>query len=149
MINDFSLYGINHRFKSGHQNRGRKHSHSINMPRGKDHWRWKGGVKIHVRGYRMLKRPGHPRADVNGWVFEHILVLEEKLGRPLLPNEHTHHINGNKQDNRPENLINLLDTEHFILHKKERLEGYHSFRKKYRSNIGKSTEKHGYSQRTL
>jgi hypothetical protein len=37
-------------------------------------------------------------------VFEHVLIVEEKLGGYLLPDESVHHINGVKDDNRVENL---------------------------------------------
>jgi hypothetical protein len=57
-----------------------------------------------AKGYVRLYRPDHPNAHASGWVFEHIYVLSEKLGRPLYPDERIHHKNGVRDDNRPENL---------------------------------------------
>ena len=66
---------------------------------------WKGGAYIEPeKGYRMIRRPKHPRARQNGYVLEHIVVAEEMLGRPLQEGEEVHHINRNRADNRPENL---------------------------------------------
>lgn len=65
---------------------------------------WKGGRTVASTGY-VLIRVGvdHHLADVRGYAYEHRLVAEQKLGRRLLPGN-TDDINGNKADNRAENL---------------------------------------------
>lgn len=50
-----------------------------------------------MSGYIQEKRDGQ-------WHMQHRLVMEQVLGRPLLPTERVHHKNGSRQDNRPENL---------------------------------------------
>lgn len=52
----------------------------------------------------MVRAPGHPRAGRGTYVFEHIVVAEQLLGRYLVDGESVHHRNGIRDDNRPENL---------------------------------------------
>lgn len=64
---------------------------------------WRGGKRLDKTGYVLVRKPDHPQA-VNGYVREHRLVAEEMLGRYLDPDEVVHHIDGDKQNNAPENL---------------------------------------------
>jgi transposase-like protein len=67
-----------------------------------------GGVSNRPDGYRaILVYPDDPLASMrgmNGYVLEHRLVMARHLGRPLTRSETVHHINGDKMDNRLENL---------------------------------------------
>lgn len=65
----------------------------------------KGYVLVQVR-YRGSEHPSrdHPRVNSQGYILEHVLVMEQLVGRRLLPGENVHHKNGVKDDNRPENL---------------------------------------------
>ena len=76
-------------------------------------YHWKGG-RYTSRGYVYIYKPDHPRADKRKYVPEHILVLEQKMGRFLKRGEIGHHLNGIKNDNRPENLVALPYQKHHI-----------------------------------
>lgn len=73
-------------------------------PSGKDSKAWKGGASRHDKGYILVHQPGHHRASKKGYVYEHILVAEQKEGRPIRRHEPVHHLNEVRDDNRPENL---------------------------------------------
>jgi len=62
------------------------------------------GVR-NVAGYVLIYFPDHPSAQPStGYVMQHRVAMEQKLGRPLREYENVHHINGVKDDNRLENL---------------------------------------------
>ena len=62
------------------------------------------GYTYDNRGYVTLHLPNHPIANKGGTVYEHRLVMSEHLGRWLVKGESVHHKNGNRVDNRIDNL---------------------------------------------
>lgn len=75
-------------------------------------WTWhKNGSKFKSkRGYTVI---GFSRRDGKSFaMFEHVAVMEKRIGRSIQRPEVVHHINGVKSDNRPENLYLCRDAAH-------------------------------------
>ena len=70
-------------------------------------------------GYLRINPPvGHPIAKTGKGILEHRLVMERVLGRYLKTDEVVHHKNGNKTDNRIDNLEILSRRQHVAEHQK-------------------------------
>lgn len=68
-------------------------------------------------GYIVFYKAGHPLAGKDGMVYEHRVVASDKLGRWLNPSEFVHHLDGNRANNSPDNLILVDNSTHMGFHR--------------------------------
>lgn len=97
--------------------------------RGPNNHFWKGGRHVAGYGYMTIKvYPDnffYPMATANGYILEHRLVMANHLGRCLHPWEIVHHKNGDRVDNRLENLeLTASPGEHSVNHSRGYRHGY-------------------------
>lgn len=83
---------------------------------------WHGGKIIDCYGYICIYQPEHPLCNQKGYVKEHRLIMEKYIGRYLSRKEIVHHINGNKTDNKIENLELTTNQIHSKIETKKRWE---------------------------
>ena len=73
-----------------------------------------------LNGYRVIYKPEHPTSmssdNWNGYVYEHIYVMEKSLNRSLTSSEVVHHLDCNPSNNRIENLLLLDKSMHSKIH---------------------------------
>jgi len=70
-----------------------------------------GETRLNSSGY-VMEKVAHRRGELRNWQPQHRVVMERRLGRALTNKECVHHIDGNKTNNKSENLILLSIREH-------------------------------------
>ena len=90
--------------------------------------RYKSPELIRSDGYKCVLLPPDnfflPMCDKDGYVYEHRLVMAQHIGRCLHSWELVHHKNGQKVDNRIENLEIVCQVDHIQAHGKGYKDGY-------------------------
>lgn len=103
-------------------------------------------ARLNNDGYVMIYEPDHPKAIGGGWVLEHRFVVEQYLGQILGRDEHVHHINGVKHDNRLENLEVMDGNDHARLSSQEYRDGVEAMKAdlvRYRTELARYREQFG------
>ncbi len=84
------------------------------FPKGPGAYAWRGGRKVTPGGYVYLYTRGHHRGG-GIYAAEHILVVERAIQKELRTTAVVHHINGQRTDNRNENLVACHDSAYHML----------------------------------
>jgi len=82
------------------------------MTRQKRIYKRSGKKFINTKGYVMIYKPEHPNSYEDGCIPEHRYIMSQHLKRTLKKGEVVHHINGDKTDNRIENLELMDEIKH-------------------------------------
>jgi hypothetical protein len=73
-----------------------------------------GEGTVNYHGYRLVHHEGKQR-------HEHIVVAERVLGKPLPPGAVVHHVDGDRLNNSPANLVICPDDAyHLLIHQRQR-----------------------------
>jgi hypothetical protein len=98
--------------------------------RGENHPSWKGGRYIDAHGYVMIHCPKeNATCKWDHYRKEHTVIMEKYLGRELNKNEIVHHIDGDKTNNKLDNLILCSNSEHRDMHVSIQNFGYELIKK--------------------
>ena len=97
-----------------------KDGHNYPDRRGINNSQWRGGTQKTGNGYTQVVAFEHPNADLRGRILEHRLIAERVLGRVLPLGAEIHHLNGQKSDNTPSNLVICENhAYHMLLHRRQ------------------------------
>ena len=112
----------------------KSHKDNPRIGRQENHYNWKGGINLNGRGYIVeyvnQANPFYPMASntgqkrFGGYILQHRLVMARHLGRCLESYEIVHYINGNKTDNRIENLNMITRGAHRVSYQDGFRDGY-------------------------
>lgn len=121
----YCSYACHKQAKKEYMKGEKNHQYGLRGPKNAS---WKGGVRISNHGYRLIYCEGHPFGEnKTNYVLEHRLVAEQHLltddnsimvngKRYLSPEFIVHHKNGNRLDNRVENLEVMSLSDHQRMH---------------------------------
>ena len=76
--------------------------------------------RVFISNYYYVMKPEHPRANNKGYVPEHVIVMENYIGRLLSDNETVHHKNSNSLMNDISNLELMTIHDHLSYHAKQK-----------------------------
>jgi hypothetical protein len=69
-----------------------------------------------THGYEELYMPWHPNSSANGYIRTHVWVMSRMIGGPVPDGYQVHHMDGNKTNNAPSNLMLCTPTDHTRMH---------------------------------